>query len=277
MNPRDILARHASSFHLAARFLRPGDAEDITLLYAVCRHIDDLADEQHGEHAQIRALIDAFAGQRLDKIPIAGFAEMVERRQLMLAPLITLAETAHAESITPPLIADQQALITYCYGVAGTVGELMCPLIGADPKRGRDAAVALGIAMQLTNIARDVLEDARRGRRYLPGEWVNAQTPAEIAAGAPGDRDIVSAAITQTLALAESHYAQAESGFALIPARNRRAIQVAARLYRAIGVRVQAKGCRYWEGRVSLTALQRARLATATLSGLARKPGVWDV
>lgn len=277
MKPGEVLARHGSSFHLASRFLRPADAADVTTLYAVCRLIDDLADERFDESATLKGFIDALEQRDFAAIPVEGFDELVERRQLDVQPLITLARTAWEEAATPRIITDESTLIDYCYGVAGTVGELMCPLIGADAERGREAAIALGIGMQLTNIARDVLEDARAGRRYLPGTWVGDLSPAAIAEARPIHREPVRAAIRQTVALAESHYQAAESGLALIPLRNRQAIRIAARLYRAIGLRVRDQGCRYWEGRVSLTSRERARLAFGTLAGLARRPDPQDV
>ena len=277
MKPTEVLARHGSSFHLASRFLRPGDAADVTTLYAVCRLIDDLADERHDESATIEGFIEALETQAFQAIPVEGFADLMQRRALDPQPLITLARTAWAEAATPRLIADEAALIDYCYGVAGTVGELMCPLIGADPERGRDPAIALGIGMQLTNIARDVLEDARAGRRYLPGEWVSDFSPVTIAEARPIHREPVRAAIRQTVTLAESYYQAAEDGLALIPLRNRQAIRIAARLYRAIGLRVREQGCRYCEGRVSLNGRERAKLAFGTLAGLAQRPDPQDV
>ncbi len=273
MTPREVLAKHASSFHLASRLLRPMDARDITILYALCRLIDDLADEHPHQTDQIKGLLNALRNNALDDIPVAGFAEMARRRELDLTPLITLANTACEESQTTPILNSESELIDYCYGVAGTVGELMCPLIGADRKAGQSAAIALGIAMQLTNIARDVLEDAERGRRYLPGEWLGDLAPATIAEARPIHREPVRSAIARTVDLAEQYYSQAEPGLALIPRRNRQAIRVAARLYRAIGLRVKAQGCRYWEGRVSLTGPERAKLAFTTLSGLGDKLG----
>lgn len=265
MRPREVLARHGSSFHMASRLLRRGDANDVATLYAVCRMIDDIADESANGAGRIDTFIKALTIGNLEAIPVDGFEAMVERRQMRLEPLVTLARTAAHEARHGRLIESESELIDYCYGVAGTVGELMCPLLGADPIRGRDAAVALGIGMQLTNIARDVLEDAQRGRRYLPAEWVGRRTPDVIAAAEARDRASVQAAIGRVVDRAEVEYARAEAGFALIPWRNRIAIRVAARLYRAIGLRVRDGGCRYWEGRTSLSHRDRRRLALRTL------------
>ena len=266
MNPRDVLARHASSFHMASRLLRPADAGDVAVLYAVCRLIDDIADESADGAGRIEDFIQALEADEPERIPVEGFAEMVRRRDLATGPLITLARTAAREADAGCLIETETDLLDYCYGVAGTVGELMCPLLGADATRGRKAAIALGIGMQLTNIARDVLEDARRGRRYLPGQWLGNLSPEGIAAARPIHREPVRSAIRRVVALAETRYVRAESGMALIPLRNRLAIRVAARLYRAIGLRVRDGGCQYWEGRVSLSHRERRRLALRTVA-----------
>ena len=267
MTPREVLAKHGSSFYLASRFLRPNDARDIAILYAACRLIDDLADEQQGQTQTLETLQHGLEANNPSCLPVDGFAEMATRRNLSLAPLATLATSASQESRYGKVIETQAELLEYSYAVAGTVGELMCPLLGADPQRGADAAIALGIAMQLTNISRDVLEDAQQGRRYLPADWVNNLSPAEIASASPTQRAIVSAAIQRLIALAEDYYAAAAPGFALIPWRNRQAIKVATQLYRAIGLQVAKNGCRYWDGRVSLNTRQRAGVTWRTLIG----------
>jgi phytoene synthase len=265
VKPREVLARHGSSFHLASRLLRRGDADDVATLYAVCRLIDDIADESAGGAGRIDGFVDALAHGRAGEVPVDGFEALVERRQMALEPLVTLARTAAEEAREGRLIETEAELIDYCYGVAGTVGELMCPLLGADPVRGREAAVALGIGMQLTNIARDVLEDAQRGRRYLPAEWVEGRGPARISAAHGPDRAPIQNAIARVIERAEQEYAHAESGFRLIPWRNRLAIRVAARLYRGIGLQVRANGCRYWQGRTMLSHRRRRRLALQAL------------
>ena len=78
------------------------------------------------------------------------------------------------------LIKNEFELLRYCYRVAGTVGILMCNVLDCDETDAIDYAIDLGIAMQLTNIARDILEDAQMGRRYLPESWVGDVTPEEI-------------------------------------------------------------------------------------------------
>lgn len=270
--PTRLLARHASSFHVASRLLRRRDARDIATLYAFCRHVDDLADLATGARHELDELHAALSGDAEDPAVLAPVRELARRRGLDLAPLLTLVETVRGDATHPVRIADQADLTGYCYGVAGTVGELMCPLLGADPARAREPAVALGIAMQMTNIARDVLEDARCGRRYLPGAWVGGLEPAEIADGSPAARARVPAAVRRLVALADTYYGLAENGMRLLPKRNRAAIRVAATLYRAIGTRLAGRGGDYLAGRTRLGDGERYWLAAASLLGLRARP-----
>jgi phytoene synthase len=137
---------------------------------------------------------------------------------------------------------------------------MMSPILGADRKRAAEAAVHLGIAMQMTNIARDVLEDARNGRRYLPGCWVNRGTAKEIAAS-DGPRQQVSAAIARLLDLADRYYASAALGFPLIPRRARTGIEIAASIYREIGIVLRRKQYVWWNGRVTVPLSRKLWIA----------------
>lgn len=267
MTPQQILAQHGSSFYWASRLLRRQDALDISVLYAACRLIDDWADEVDDRADDLAELADALTRADTARVPVVGFADMVQRRQLNLAPLAQLAQMALKEAQHPTLIATPAELDHYCYAVAGTVGELMCPLLGAHSPEAQQPAIALGQAMQMTNIARDVLEDAQMGRRYLPATWVNDLSPAAIASADPEHQALLQAAIARLLSLAENHYEQAQFGLPLLPWRNRQAIRVAAEQYRHIGLRLLAKDCRYWEGRVFLTTQQRLLLTIKTLLG----------
>ena len=86
------------------------------------------------------------------------------------------------------LIKEETDLICYSYQVAGTVGVMMCDALQCHNEKAKLFAIDLGIAMQLTNIARDVLEDAKMGRRYLPGSWVNQASPEEIVLASKNNR-----------------------------------------------------------------------------------------
>jgi len=152
--------------------------------------------------------------------------------------------------LRPVRVPDDAALLDYCYCVAGTVGLMMCGVLGVTAPAASGPAIALGQAMQLTNICRDVAEDAGLGRVYIPAVRLAARgvTPDEVLAGT-ADRRAVAAVVADLLALADGRYQAAEAGMHHIPARARVAILVAARLYRAIGARIARQSYDPWRGR----------------------------
>src|SRR6185437_14867128 len=150
-----------------------------------------------------------------------------------------------ASDLSGPRIASWSELRGYCVQVASSVGLALCHLLGVgDDPLAREAAIELGIAMQLTNILRDVGADLRAGRVYLPADDLAAhgychdrlaRLAAEVARSGPGVLDDQFRDLMRTqIARARAHYARGIAGVARLPADGRRAILLAARLYRAI-------------------------------------------
>jgi 15-cis-phytoene synthase len=264
MNPQTILSQHGKSFAWAARLLSRDARVDATLLYAFARTADDWADEAHlgPLHERLR-VIDCM--QRDALRPLAAESGLARQVGLMLSArqastevlsclLDSLKQDAHERVLHTEL-----ELMQFAYGVAGTVGQLMRPILGA-PAHAERYAMTLGIAMQLTNIARDVVEDAGRGRCYIPMAWgldmKQLATPADET-----EREQAFIRIERLLAMADVFYEDARQGFAWIPWRNRRAIDVAAALYQGIGHKIRQRGRQhYWDGRCSLTAVEKIRI-----------------
>lgn len=260
---QQIMRRHARSFDWAARFLAPSARGDTTLLYAFARIADDLADEP-----SLGALADRLASLATLKAGLlapqcsnawAGAVDQLRRQHALPVGLFGCFLDSLFDDAQARRLHTEQDLLAFAYGVAGTVGLMMRPILGAGPSADPHA-LALGIAMQLTNVARDVVEDAARGRTYIPLAYgVSAgelRQPEDAAA-----RRRAFAAIARVLALAETFYTFAESGLHGIPPRNRRAIRVALVLYRGIGRKILRRGPeRYWQGRTSLGALEKIRL-----------------
>jgi phytoene synthase len=143
----------------------------------------------------------------------------------------------------------------YCYHAAGTVGLMMTSLMGVKDRSAYRHAVALGVAMQMTNIARDVLEDAQRGRSYLPG----------IAKVLEAEPERISRSVAEILALAETRYHIAIRGLGYLPWRCRIAIRVALEVYREIGREIKRNGCSVMHGR---TVISKRRLAWVSTRAL---------
>ena len=158
-------------------------------------------------------------------------------------------------------------LLRYCHAVAGTVGLMMCRILNCKDQRADSFAIDLGIAMQLTNIARDVLEDAKMERRYLPSSWINVPA-SKIAASNVACRAPVASAIKRVLDLAEEYYVSALVGIRLLPFRSRFSITVALRVYRQIGVLLQRRNLRWWDGRVYVPASEKVLLTLRSLLDL---------
>jgi phytoene synthase len=270
MTPQSVMDMHAKSFAWAARFLAPEAKLDAAQLYVFARIADDLADEEELGPLDARMLelqrlennvLSPTSGDELGhKVGHLMQAKGVDSdvvRQFMLC----LRQDARQYTVQTT-----EELLHFAYGVAGTVGQMMCPILGA-PHHAQRYAVALGVGMQLTNIARDVVEDAQRGRCYIPAQW-----GASIATlSAPSGEQHIQhsfALIKKLLSLADDFYAYGQTGFQYIPANNRRAIRIATTLYRAIGQKILKNGAHaYWRGRTSLGRMEKTKLLMSCYCG----------
>jgi phytoene synthase len=257
--PEELLARAGKSFHLAGKFLPAERRRAATQLYAFCRGLDDLADET-GDAVQIEAVATALE-KRDASHPLAGLYLTLDNPDP--APAIALAR-ALRDDTGPTEIADERALLRYCHGVAGTVGLMMARVLGATDSAAAWHAIDLGIALQLTNIARDTREDADHGRRYIPAAWLGLP-PASVRR-AP---DKVHESAMRCLALAELYYASGVAGLVYLPPESRRGILVAARVYGEIGEELRRCGPHRTEDRVVVPAWRKATLVAGALLGAA--------
>ncbi len=260
------LARYGRTFRLAGRLLPRETLLDAAELYAFCRTVDDLADEA-ADPSEARAALAELrqalvAGDR-EHPGGARFLALCDRTGIDLDAAITLIDTVVSD-IGPVRLADEAALLRYAYGVAGTVGQMMSVVLGADDARAEPYAIDLGTAMQLTNIARDVVEDAARDRVYLPATWL----PAGLDATAlPRAAEPAFAAIDRVLETADGLYRRAELGYRYLPARVRPAIRVAGRLYEEIGRRILRRGPAHLSSGRCVVPMSRKLVLVATCLG----------
>ena len=268
-DPQAVMDHHARSFSWAARFLSPSARRDAALLYAFARTADDFADEADlGSLQERSASLQELRSQALHPAPSADSlanqtGRMLRGYSVPDAVLQTLMDSLQADADARQIDTTDN-LLRFAYGVAGTVGQMMRPLLGAPP--GADAyAIALGVAMQLTNIARDVVEDAQRGRCYIPSEW-GVTLRSMSAPQSATERTVAFGALKRLLALSDDFYAFSHAGMSVIPRHNRRAIRIAAALYQGIGHKILRQGSHhYWQGRVFLTRSEKIKLLAQTL------------
>ncbi len=237
---------HGKSFYLASHFLSSKHAKPAADLYAVCRSVDDIADNNDDP---------LIAKQRL-----IGLLKAIENKDLS----DPICHSFYA--ITPPInpryfieltggvlsdleqvrIKTADELKQYAYAVAGTVGLMMCDVFEIHSSSARRHAIDLGIAMQFTNIARDVVDDAHFYRRYLPREWVTPLEPGVILNPSAHEKVLIKNGLIQLLILADSHYESGLSGLHYLPFRARFAILIAARVYRQIGLELAKNEFNVW-------------------------------
>ncbi|NBR03573.1 MAG: phytoene/squalene synthase family protein [Alphaproteobacteria bacterium] len=279
LTSEESLAVNGKSFHWARRFLGARMGSDAARLYAFCRVLDDMADgDIENGPARLRVIRDDLAAGRPGNDPaLQVFLPLMAEKHFPAEVLVALIDGLLEDQAELVALADEATLLRYAYRVAGTVGLLMCDVLDCDDPAARAHAIDLGIAMQLTNIARDVLEDAAMGRRYIPGDWVGGAAPADIrnAALTPGSglHNDVTAAIARLLDMAETFYASGAQGYRYLPLRAHLSIAIAARVYRQIGVQLGATGCAWHRGRQVTGKSTKLRCSLVALAGLGSRLG----
>lgn len=255
---RNAIREGSYSFHAASKLL-PADVRDAALaLYAFCRVADDEVDFGANKPAAVLRLRDrlelAYAGRPKDAPADRAFASLIEDYDMPRALPEALLEGLAWDGMERRY-ASLSDLRAYSARVASAVGAMMCVLMGVRDPNALARACDLGVAMQLTNIARDVGEDARAGRLYLPTDWLEE---AEIDAAAfladPRPSPDIRAMVRRLLAEADRLYHRSEAGVKALPLAARPGIFAARHCYDAIGRKLARGGydsvtCRFFTTR----------------------------
>lgn len=244
-----VIRRCSRSFAFASRLLPASVRDDVQKLYAWCRWCDDAVDScDSADDAKQRLSILREDVQRIyRKEPTAHrasawLAELVDKYDIDQGYPLALLDGMQMD-LDLDQIDTENELLGYCYRAAGVVGLMMCGVFSVTDRRALRHAKSLGIAMQLTNIARDVREDWQRGRCYLPQSW--------LPRGVDGSsQDEVHASVRRILDLAEEYYEIGNEGMAYLPSAVRPSIRVAAAVYREIGMQIRRCDYRVLQGRI---------------------------
>jgi len=239
--------RHGSRTFLAASHFLPAAVRDAACaLYAFCREADDaidLGDDPQAALALLMRRLDRIhAGQPEDRPVDRAFARVVARHGIPRALPAALLE-GFAWDAAGRRYDTESDLLAYASRVAGSVGVMMSLLMDRREATVLARAAELGMAMQLTNVARDVGEDARAGRLYLPRHWLReAGVDPEAWLADPRFTPAIGAVIARVLAAADTLYRRAEQGIEALPAGCRPSIRAARTLYGAIGTEETRRG-----------------------------------
>jgi len=263
-----VIRRHSRSFSWAAKCLPRGIRCDVEKLYAWCRWCDDAVDTAPNAQAATERLASLrddveriFSGQTVRHPASQWLADLVEKRGIEKQHALDLL-AGMEQDLQAWQVADEAGLILYCYRAAGVVGLMMCRIMGVRNREADEHAIQLGIAMQLTNMARDVAEDWERGRCYLPQSWGDIGWEQKTL---PTNAQ-VAPKVSKLLSLAENYYASGQLGIKFLPPQCRPAILLASELYREIGQQIRRNNYEVMGGR---TVVPAGRLAVTAMRGLA--------
>ena len=243
---RRLFSSKSKTFSLASLLLPKAQADAVFRLYFICRTLDDWADE--GNADLLRDAMDAWQNN-LPHDLLDHYRFLQARWGLKRKPLTELMQAMLMEQQSVRMSSEAQ-LLEYCHGVAGTIGLMLCPIFGVKDKKALEHANNLGIAMQLTNICRDVLEDAENDRIYLPADLFSfVLTTKDLKLGDCDSRKACTAAKEHLLQIADELYANADAGIDYLPLRIRIVVRWASRMYREIGNVIRAEPDHYHETR----------------------------
>lgn len=237
---------HAKSFTLASLFFNKTDFSAATKIYHWCRYCDDVIDEDTTDQVQklkeLRRLTEIIFDQstELTHPPFLAMRQVTTLHQIPSDYLFELLNGMEMDVVKSRYETIEE-LELYSFRVAGTVGLMMTHVMGLYHLRSLPVAVELGLAMQLTNIARDVKEDLERGRVYLPQDWLQ-ECGVNVVDDLRTRPDQIFSVVAKLLNHAENYYERAATGLIDLPFRGAWAVGVALELYREIGREVLRRG-----------------------------------
>ena len=223
MSSKNYLSIYAKSFNWAGFFLPKKTYKNCSYLYDFCRVVDNIADDE-GEieikKVKFQKFVSDFKQKNFENHVIQNMWNIIHEFNISLEIIYDLFDGIESDIKQNVKIDTRKDLLIYCYRVAGTVGLMMAKILKVSKKQSLKSAIDLGIAMQLTNISRDVIEDSKKNRSYINGNFEE---------------------INSTIKLADTFYKNSFYSIREIPLSFRFSILVARRIYRKIGYKILKK------------------------------------
>ena len=223
MSSKNYLSIYAKSFNWAGFFLPKKTYKNCSYLYDFCRVVDNIADDE-GEieikKVKFQKFVSDFKQKNFENPVIQNMWNIINEFNISLEIIYDLFDGIESDIKQNVKIDTRKDLLIYCYRVAGTVGLMMAKILNVNKKQSLKSAIDLGIAMQLTNISRDVIEDSKKNRSYINGNFEE---------------------INSTIKLADTFYKNSFYSIREIPLSFRFSILVARRIYRKIGYKILKK------------------------------------
>ena len=263
LNSTTVLRKEGKSFYWASFFLPKNSKKNAGILYSICRYFDDIADKNSEDKTSyLKKSINEIRNNQNNKVNL-----FLQKNKINNLIFIDLIEGLILDQ-TQIRIQNKEELIKYSYHVAGTVGLMMSKIIGVKHEKAAQSAIDLGIAMQLTNIARDVYEDSKMKRIYIPANWIpnislkNLNSFNDISL----EKDErISNAILKLISLSEKFYENGFAGLKYIPLSTRLGIYIAANVYKGIGTKIKSNKKKYLRKRVYLNSLEKILITVKSI------------
>ena len=269
---RLMIVRGSKSFAGAAKFFDLATRSNVYLLYAWCRHCDDMID---GQELGFRPSVDVptpmdkrarllALEQETTRCLTSGSVEP-QFRGLARVVAANRIESRYPFDLLAGLRMDVEGrtyrtleeVFDYCYCVAGTVGIMMATIMGVRTLPQLRCACDLGIAFQLTNIARDIIDDHQNGRVYLPTDWLTQHGLTLETLSHNACRPQLSLIANQLLDVADTYYRSAAGGLPALSFRSAWAVATAGSVYRAIGLEIRRQGPAAWDRRARVSSWRK--------------------
>ncbi len=223
MSSKNYLSIYAKSFNWAGFFLPKKTYKNCSYLYDFCRVVDNIADDEDEieiKKIKFQKFVNDFKKKNFENPIIQNMWNIINEFNISLEIIYDLFDGIESDIKQNVKIDTRKDLLIYCYRVAGTVGLMMAKILNVSKKQSLKSAIDLGIAMQLTNISRDVIEDSKKNRSYINGNFEE---------------------INSTIELADTFYENSFYSIREIPLSFRFSILVARRIYRKIGYKILKK------------------------------------
>lgn len=258
----NLFCSKSKTFSLAAILLSKDRADAIFRLYYVCRTLDDWADE--GEGDKLAHAMECW--EKHQPHPLLDHYRTLQARWGLPSLALTELMAAMLKEQDGVRLQTEEELLEYCHGVAGTIGLMTSPIFGVTDSRALQHADNLGIAMQLTNICRDVSEDAQNDRIYLPRSFFSqAPKPQDLLSTDAHWIEETSRVKEKLLSMADGLYQSGETGMPYLPLRVRIVVRWAARMYREIGQVIRSNPSSFHQKRAVVSSASKATLFIPSL------------
>ncbi len=257
MKIENYIRFYGKSFYWAGKFLEKEVFEDCSTLYAFCRVIDNLVDKKSNSKTNVRKFIKDYQSQN-SKIQVnKEFKKIETKYQIPKKYINDLFYGINLDTKTVKIKSTKE-IIKYSYYVAGTVGAMMSYIFQTSKPQAIKHAINLGIAMQLTNISRDVLKDAYLNRIYLPENMLNEEITANDIIKKKFNKKHLFLVIKKIIFLSEKYYDNGNIGIKYLPKKVKFPIFLASSLYRSIGKKIFSSNYnRYFLDRTYLNFMEK--------------------